>query len=142
MTSPPLTLGEYLSQEGALKGTYGDIQIKINNKVIPGRVDFDRKLHRIIVCQSPYFRRRIHIEDVSSLEVSVVDPNITTKSVEYAVSVLYGASYDEIAEEELLHALVRMPSFDGMLVTHKCIPLLKTEITLLSECIHIVKQSN
>ena len=107
MSTAP-SLGEYLSREGALNGIYGDIRVKINNKVIPGRVDFERKLHKIILCQSPYFQRRIRSENMSSLEVSIVDPNITTNSIEYAVSVLYGASYSELAEDDLLHTLVRM----------------------------------
>ena len=107
------SLGAFLAEEGAAKGMYSDILLRVTNKVIPERVSYERRLHKLILCQSPYLQRRIggaaarpaQAQADATLEVSVVDPNVTTAAVERAVSVLYGGPLPELLAEELLPTL-------------------------------------
>ena len=110
MAAPVPSLGTYLFEEGVSRGMYSDIVLRVSNKAIPDRVQYEQRLHRLILCQSPYFRRGIEIlgdNMPSVLDVSVVDPNITTRAIEYAIAVLYGAPLTDLEEDELLQTLVR-----------------------------------
>ena len=84
----------------------------VHQQVIPDRVNYSQKLHKLILCQSPYFKRRI-LNDATTdsggvgkyqnngksnatnltpatLDISVIDPNVTTESLKVAIGVLYG----------------------------------------------------
>ena len=110
MAAPVSSFGTYLFEEGVSRGMYSDIVLRVSNKAIPDRVQYEQRLHRLILCQSPYFRRGIEIlgdNMPSVLDVSIVDPNITTRAIEFAIAVLYGAPLIDLEEDELLQTLVR-----------------------------------
>ena len=114
-------LGSYLMEDGAAKGLYSDILLKVTNKVIPERVRYERNLHKLILCQSPYLQRRIGGACGDTLEVSVVDPNITNSAIEYAISVMYGGPLLDLGVDDLLPTLGAAMLFEFPKLVRHCV---------------------
>jgi BTB/POZ domain-containing protein 13 len=122
-----LSSGQYLYQVLFLDGKGSDVKISSLGRTW--------NLHRLQLCMSPYFGCMFNGQwsesDQSSVEVHIVDPNITVESLNVTFGSMYKDDVD-ICSDNVVGVLATSTMFllDGL--ADRCARLMKEEINLQS----------
>eukprot|EP00210_Caulerpa_lentillifera_P006526 g6233.t1 len=117
---------ENLFRIGWERGAFSDVQVSA--------FGHDYSTHRIILCQSPYFARLLHHDDLSNVSRLIVcfdDPYIEAESFRGALEFLYGRSI--AISESTFHGTLATGCVLGLdLLCEKCFEFISENLTMKS----------